>query len=76
MGKNVYDSNFRNITAVSSKSFEHAIDLGLDHANDVLEDIEGAWITEMKVVQADGPFCQYRISMKLALVKNVKSNIN
>lgn len=76
MGKDVYESSFTNITAVSSKSFEHAIDLGLNHANDVLDDIEGAWITDMKVVQLDGQFSEYRIRMKLALVKNVKSNIN
>ena len=62
------------ITAVSNVSFEHAIDLGLDEARDILKHIEGAWITDMRVIEVDEHSNEYHVSMTLTFVKNVKSN--
>lgn len=73
-GKSVSDGHSTTITAVSNESFEHAIDLGLSQANDVLKHIEGAWITDMKVIEIDERSSEYHISMTLTFVKNVKSD--
>ena len=56
------------ITAASPRSFEDAINKGLDRANDTLTDIEGAWVKEMKVVVKGGRVREYRVNMKLTFV--------
>ncbi len=56
------------ISAASPRSFEDAINLGLDRANETLDHIEGAWVKEMKVVVRSGRVEEYRINMKLTSV--------
>lgn len=58
------------ITAGSPKSFEDAINKGLERANDTLDHIEGAWVKEMKVVTRGGKVKEYRVNMKLTFVLN------
>ena len=56
------------ITATSSKSFEDAIDSGLERANETIDHIEGAWIKDMKVQVKNGKVKEYRVNMKLTFV--------
>ncbi len=56
------------ISATSSKSFEDAISSGLERANETLDQIEGAWIKEMKVRVKGGKVTEYRVNMKLTFV--------
>ena len=56
------------ITSSSSKSFEDAIEKGIKRANDTLENIEGAWVQDMKVTCKDGKVDEYRVNMKLTFV--------
>ena len=56
------------ITASSSKSFEDAIEKGIKRANDTLENIEGAWVQDLKVTCKDGKVDEYRVNMKLTFV--------
>ncbi len=56
------------ITASSKKSFEDAIDVGLDRANDTLKNIEGAWVKEMKVRCKGGKVSEYRVTLKVTFV--------
>jgi len=56
------------ITAASKKSFEDAINLGLQRANETLDHIEGAWVKDMKVSVKDGRVQEYRVNMKLTFV--------
>lgn len=56
------------ISASSSKSFEHAINAGLERANETLDNIEGAWIKDMKVVVRNGKVKDYRVNLKLTFV--------
>ena len=56
------------ITSSSSKSFEDAIEKGVKKANDTLDNIEGAWIQDMKVTCKDGKVDEYRVNMKLTFV--------
>ena len=58
------------ITAASPKSFEDAINKGLKRANETLDQIEGAWVKEMKVVAKGGKVAEYRVNMKLTFVLN------
>ena len=56
------------ITSSSSKSFEDAIEKGVKKANDTLDNIEGAWVQDMKVTCKDGKIDEYRVNMKLTFV--------
>lgn len=56
------------ITAASTKSFEDAIDNGLSRANETLNQIEGAWVKDMKVLVKNGKVAEYRVNMKLTFV--------
>lgn len=56
------------VSAGSVKSFEDAVNKGLDRANQALDHIEGAWVQEMKVVVKNGRVDEYRVNMKLTYV--------
>ncbi len=56
------------ISASSSKSFEDAIEKGIKRANDTLDNIEGAWVQDMKVTCKDGKVDEYRVMMKVTFV--------
>lgn len=56
------------LTAASKKSFEDAIENGIQRANDTLENIEGAWIQDLKVTCKDGKIDEYRVNMKVTFV--------
>lgn len=56
------------ISARSSKSFEDAINAGLERANETLTDIEGAWVKDMKVTVRNGRVEDYRVNLKLTFV--------
>jgi len=56
------------ITAASTKSFEDAVNVGLSKANETLDNIEGAWVKDMKVKVSDGRVSEYRVNLKLSFV--------
>ena len=56
------------ITAASTKSFEDAVNVGLGKANETLDNIEGAWVKDMKVKVSDGRVSEYRVNLKLSFV--------
>lgn len=56
------------ITAASSKSFEDAIQTGIARASKTLEDIQGAWVKEQKVVVKGSKIVEYRVDMKVTFV--------
>ena len=56
------------ISASSSKSFEDAINAGLERANETLQNIEGAWVKDMKVSVKNGKVNNYRVNLKLTFV--------
>ena len=56
------------ITAASTKSFEDAVNVGLSKANETLDNIEGAWVKDMKVKVSDGRDSEYRVNLKLSFV--------
>jgi flavin-binding protein dodecin len=56
------------ITASSEKSFEDAIQLGIERASKTLDKVQGAWISEMKVDVDDGKVVGYRVNMRVTFV--------
>jgi len=56
------------ITASSSKSFEDAIQKGIRKMSDSVDNIEGAWIKEQKVIVDDGAVSAYRVTMKVTFI--------
>jgi len=56
------------ITAASTKSFEDAVNVGLSKANETLDNIDGAWVKDMKVKVSDGRVSEYRVNLKLSFV--------
>lgn len=58
------------VTAGSKKGLEDAIQQGLSKASDTLENVEGAWIQDIKVSCKDGKISEWRVNMKVTFVLN------
>lgn len=58
------------VTAGSSKGLQGAIEDGLSKASDTLENIEGAWIQDIKVTCKNGKIDEWRVNMKVTFVLN------
>jgi len=56
------------VTASSTVSFEDALKQGISRANKTLNNVEGAWIQEQKVVVRNGEIAEYRVNMKVTFV--------
>ena len=57
------------ITSTSPGSFEDAIRKGITKAQQSIDNIQGAWISEQKVILADdGTIKHFRVDMKLTFV--------
>ena len=56
------------LTAASGKSFEDAIEKGIKRASETLENVEGAWVKDMKVTCKNGKINEYRVTMKVTFV--------
>lgn len=56
------------ITSSSSVSFEDAIKQGIARADKTLDNVEGAWVQEQKVVVRNGEIAEYRVNMKVTFV--------
>ena len=56
------------ITSSSKKSFDDAIESGIERASKTLENISGAWIADQEVVVKDNKIKEYRVKMKVTFV--------
>ena len=57
------------ITSTSPGSFEDAIRKGIAKAQQTVDGVRGAWISEQKVeLDADGTISHFRVDMKLTFV--------
>ncbi|WP_442577534.1 dodecin family protein [Mesorhizobium sp. ASY16-5R] len=56
------------ITASSKKSFQDAIEQGIERASKTLKNVEGAWIQDQKIVVEDGKIVAYRVNMKVTFI--------
>lgn len=56
------------ISASSNKSFEDAIQTGISRVNTSVDQVQGAWIQEQKVVVKAGKITEYRVNMKVTFI--------
>jgi dodecin len=56
------------ISSSSKKSFQDAIEKGIDRATKTLKNVEGAWIQDQKIVVEEGKIVAYRVNMKVTFI--------
>lgn len=56
------------ISASSDKSFEDAVKKGIKRFGKSIDNIEGAWIKEQKVVVDKGEVTEYRVTMIVTFI--------
>lgn len=56
------------ITARSEKSFDDAVKVGIDRANETLRNVAGAWVKDQKVEVSDGKVTAFQVSMEVTFV--------
>jgi flavin-binding protein dodecin len=56
------------ISASSKESFEDAVKKGIKRASKTLQNIEGAWVENQKVVVKSGKITEYRVHLKVTFV--------
>lgn len=56
------------IIASSKKSFEKAVENGIERAGKTLKNITGAWVESQKVVVKDGKISEYRVALKVTFI--------
>lgn len=60
------------VIASSSKSFEDAVQKGINRTTDSLTDVTGAWVQDQKVVVKNGKITEYRVNLKITFVLKEK----
>ena len=56
------------ITSTSTKSFDDAVRIGIERANQTLRGVSGAWIKEQNVDIKDGKIEHFRVNMLVTFV--------
>ena len=56
------------IIAGSTKSFQDAIETGIERANKTLSNIEGAWVKDQSIIIDKGKIKEYRVILKVTFV--------
>ena len=56
------------IIASSPKSFDDAVQKGIERADKTLKNVRSAWIKDQKVVIEKGKITEYRVTMKVSFV--------
>ena len=56
------------IVAGSKKSFDDAIQKGVDRACTTLKNVEGAWVQDQKLIISKGKIAEYRVNMKVTFI--------
>lgn len=58
------------ITAESTQSFDDATKKGIARACESVEQVQGAWVKQMKVRVENGKVTAYRVDLKVTFVLN------
>jgi flavin-binding protein dodecin len=56
------------ITAESTDGFDAAVREGIKRASETVNNVEGAWVKDQKVVVANGNVVTYRVNMKVTFL--------
>lgn len=56
------------IISGSKKSFQDAIEDGIERANKTLKNVEGAWVKDQSIILDNGKIKEYRVVLKVTFV--------
>lgn len=56
------------IISSSNKSFEDAVDNGIERASKTLKNIKSAWVKDQSVTVSDGKVKEYRVNLHVTFV--------
>lgn len=56
------------ISCSSKEGFEDAVKQGIKRADETLDRIQGAWVSEMKVKVDGGEITEYRVNLRVTFV--------
>jgi flavin-binding protein dodecin len=56
------------LTASSPKSIEDAVENGIRRADATLDQVEGAWVQDVKCVVKNGKVVEWRVNMKVTFL--------
>ncbi len=56
------------VISSSHKSFDDAIESGVERASKTLKGVSGAWVADQKVTVKDGKVDEYRVVLKITFV--------
>lgn len=56
------------LTSSSGKSIEDAIENGIARADSTLDNVEGAWVQDIKCVVKNGKVAEWRVNMKVSFL--------
>ena len=56
------------LTASSAKSIEDAVENGIRRADSTLDNIEGAWLQDIKCIVKNGKVAEWRVNMKVTFL--------
>ena len=56
------------LTASSPKSIEDAVETGIKRADSTLDQIESAWVQDIKCVVKNGKVSEWRVNMKVTFL--------
>jgi dodecin len=56
------------LTSSSSKSIEDAVESGIARADSTLDNVEGAWIQDIKCTVKNGKVAEWRVNMKVTFL--------
>lgn len=62
------------LTASSAKSIEDAVETGIRRADSTLQNVEGAWIQDIKCTVKNGKIAEWRVNMKVTFLLNDASS--
>lgn len=56
------------ITSTSTKSFEDAVEQGIERANKTLKNVTSAWVADQSVSVEDGKVSGYQVRLKITFI--------
>ena len=56
------------LTSSSTQSIEDAVENGIRRADSTLDQVEGAWINDIKCVVKNGKVAEWRVNMKVTFL--------
>ena len=61
------------VNSSSNKSFEDAIQTGIQKVTETVKNVQGAWINEQKVVIKENKITEYRVNLKISFLVGGKT---